>query len=319
MSLACMQCRARHLRCDATKPACSRCLQERQDCNYPNSRRGGLTRAALAAHKARRSEIESNPSSVPGSAVYSNPEAHSTSSAASSSPSNRDAAPQALLLPTPPIELDIASTDLHNDMFIAVYFKCFHRYHPCVLPLQQLQEYFCDPSFHVQLIPVVMAVRYIGSIYARSSLVDQLRAQTDSAIAMARQNTPHCPFLAQALLLYSISLFWSQEDNTSRKQMDLALQTALDLGMHHRDFAVNNAPYVPILQECFRRTWWQIYIIDAAYAAIEHLPTFRANSVISDVDLPCEEDEYESSVRHLVPFQAQPQGIPRPQLTAYMI
>jgi hypothetical protein len=293
VSLACVQCRARHVRCDATKPACSRCLQERQDCNYPSSRRGGLTRAALAAHKARRSEIESNPSSVPGSAVYST---------GSSSPSSRDAAPQAPVLPSPPIELDIASTDLHNDMFIAVYFKCFHRYHPCVLPLKQLQEYFCDPSFHDQLIPVVMAIRFIGSIYARSSLVDQLRAQTDSAIAMARQNTPRCPFLAQALLLYSISLFWSQEDNTSRKQMDLALQTALDLGMHHRDFAVNNAPYVPILQECFRRTWWQIYIIDAAYAAIEHLSTFRANSVISDVDLPCEEDEYESSVRHL-PFK----------------
>lgn len=296
VSLACMQCRARHLRCDATKPACSRCLQERQDCNYPNSRRGGLTKAALAAHKARRSEIESNPNSVPGSVVYSNPEAHSASSSPWNTSGARDAAPQALA----PIELDLAPTDLHNDMFIAVYFKCFHRYHPCVLPLKQLQEYFCNPSFHVQLLPVVMAARYIGSIYARSSLVDQLRAQTDSAIAMARQNTPHCPFLAQALLLYSISLFWSAEDNNSRKQMDLALQTAFDLGMHHRDFVVNNAPYDPMLQECFRRTWWQIYIIDAAYAAIDHLPTFRANSVISDVDLPCEEDEYESSVRNFL-------------------
>jgi hypothetical protein len=184
-------------------------------------------------------------------------------------------------------------------MFIAVYFKCFHRYHPCVLPLKRLQEFFCSPSFHDQLLPVVTAIRFIGSIYARSSLVDQLRAQTESAIAMARQNISHSPFLAQALLLYSISLFWSQEDDTSRNQMDLALQTALDLGMHRRDFAVSHAPNDPILQECFRRTWWQIYIIDAAYAAVERLPTFAANTVISDVDLPCEEDEYESSVRHV--------------------
>lgn len=305
VSLACIQCRARHVRCDATKPACSRCLQERQACNYPSSRRGGLTRALLAAHKARRTEIERSPSSLPGSTLYSDPEARPTISATSSSPSNtagaRDAAPQALELPAPLSVLGIASTDLHNDMFIAVYFKCFHRYHPCVLPLTRLQEFFCSPSFHDQLLPVVTAVRYIGSIYARSSLVDQLRAQTESAIALARQNILHSPFLAQALLLYSISLFWSQEDNTSREQMDLALQTALDLGMHRRDFAVSHAPNDPVLQECFRRIWWQIYIVDAAYAAIERLPTFMANSVISDVDLPCEEKEYENSVRHVLP------------------
>jgi hypothetical protein len=69
--------------------------------------------------------------------------------------------------------------------------------------------------------------------------------------------------------------------------------------MHRRDFAVSHAPNDLILQECFRRTWWQIYIVDAAYAAIDRLPTFRANSVISDVDLPCEENEYEKSVGHV--------------------
>lgn len=303
VSLACMQCRAKHVRCDATKPACSRCLQERQACNYPNSRRGGLTRALLAAHKARNKEIEGSSSSLPGRVVYPDPQAHPTSSVASSSPSNtssaREAAPQTLELLTPFSVIDLASTDLHNDVFIAVFFKCFHRYHPCVLPLKRLQEFFCNPSFRDQLLPVITAARFIGSIYTRSSFADQLKAQTESAIAMARQNISHSPFFAQALLLYSISLFWSQEDSNARNQMDLALQTAFDLGMHRRGFAVSYAPNDPILQECFRRTWWQIYIVDAAYAAIERLPAFAANSVISDVDLPCEEDEYESSVSHV--------------------
>lgn len=303
MSLACIQCRGKHVRCDATKPACSRCLQERQVCNYPNSRRGGLTRALLAAHKARSKEFEGISSSLPGRMVYPNLQAHPTISAASSSPSNtssaREAAPQPLELLPPFSGIDIASTDLHNDMFISVFYKCFHRYHPCVLPLKRLQEFFGNPSFRDQLLPVITAARFIGSIYARSNFMDQLKAQTESAITMARQNLSPSPFLAQALLLYSICLFWSQEDSNSRKQMDLALQTAFDLGMHHRGFAVSFAPDDPILQECFRRTWWQIYIVDAAYAAIERLPNFTANSVISDVDLPCEEDEYESSVRHV--------------------
>lgn len=37
--LACVLCRARKLKCDRTKPACSRCIKVNNECVYPESRR----------------------------------------------------------------------------------------------------------------------------------------------------------------------------------------------------------------------------------------------------------------------------------------
>ena len=37
--LACVSCRARKLKCDRTKPACSRCVRVENECVYPESRR----------------------------------------------------------------------------------------------------------------------------------------------------------------------------------------------------------------------------------------------------------------------------------------
>lgn len=37
--LACVSCRARKLKCDRTKPACTRCVKVKNDCVYPESRR----------------------------------------------------------------------------------------------------------------------------------------------------------------------------------------------------------------------------------------------------------------------------------------
>lgn len=40
-SLACTECRKQHLKCDASKPSCSRCVQNGLLCQYLPSRRGG--------------------------------------------------------------------------------------------------------------------------------------------------------------------------------------------------------------------------------------------------------------------------------------
>src|SRR2546421_10828823 len=40
VTLACIPCRTRHLRCDAAPPICSRCRLENKPCSYAKSRRG---------------------------------------------------------------------------------------------------------------------------------------------------------------------------------------------------------------------------------------------------------------------------------------
>ena len=101
VSLACVPCREKHLRCDATRPVCRRCATECKDCHYAKSRRGGLDKATLAA---RRERLARNESALSESALL-----------------------------TPPHQPDVA------DPLIARYYDTFHSYHPIVLPRQRMK------------------------------------------------------------------------------------------------------------------------------------------------------------------------------------
>lgn len=74
VALACTECRARHLKCDAGVPACNRCQTDGRDCSYVKSRRGwkGTRRkkaAAAAAAAAAREEGEEMEETKPGTEV----------------------------------------------------------------------------------------------------------------------------------------------------------------------------------------------------------------------------------------------------------
>lgn len=51
VSLACTECRKQHLKCDARKPSCSRCLQNELICQYLPSRRGGRRKPRQDANR----------------------------------------------------------------------------------------------------------------------------------------------------------------------------------------------------------------------------------------------------------------------------
>ncbi len=70
----------------------------------------------------------------------------------------------------------------------------------------------------------------------------------------------------------------------------------MNLAMFRRQFAIENGEGCPALQESWRRTWWQIYIVDCFYAAIQRNISFPTRDITATVDLPCEESEYESGV-----------------------
>ncbi|KAK2616317.1 hypothetical protein QQS21_000751 [Conoideocrella luteorostrata] len=137
-------------------------------------------------------------------------------------------------------------------------------------------------------------MRYIGCLYARSSESLRLRKDAADDIAQAKALTAQCPFLCQANLLYSISLFWSDDRAGSRRYMDDAISMAISLGMHRQEFAAMFGEGDAILAESWRRTWWQIYIVEWNYTAITRETNSRMRDVCAAVDLPCEEHEYEA-------------------------
>ncbi|KAG8410403.1 hypothetical protein J3458_017727 [Metarhizium acridum] len=302
-SIACLACRTRHIRCDATKPVCKRCEEDGKECNYTKSRRGGLDRAALAARRKRLAKQSSTgPQHDPGRVVADLQQPLPLGSG-SSMPVFSECFPEAIgpffdasFQGSGRANLVDASklSDLETDPFIDLYYKCFHTFHPLVLPRHRLQVYSRDTAKSERIKPVISGIRYIGSLYARSDQSGRLAAKAASDIADAKAASSPCPFLCQAQLLYSIVLFWSSDRPQSQVYLDDAIDAATLLGMPRQEFADAHSDGDAVLAESWRRTWWQLYIADSHYAAIRRDTEFRTRDIPATVDLPCEEQEYKS-------------------------
>ncbi|KAI0408340.1 hypothetical protein F4802DRAFT_408378 [Xylaria palmicola] len=309
VSVACLPCRSRHVRCDAQQPVCIRCSSEGRTCHYVKSRRGGLSRARLAARRRARDSsrtVTGSPSDTtePGSPVRGAEEREtqapgeghlSLTPGYSARPTGLEAATnsheEACSTPNPITDVQFSS--VASDFLIKLYYKHFHRCHPCVLPKHSLHRYHDENPGQQSLTLLIDVMRYIGSLYCCPDLTPQLQGKVIEGFQAARRLAPD-PFLAQCHILYSIALYWSADKVGARKEIDAAIGIVLSLGMNHRQFAGQHGQGNATLQESFRRTWWQIYCIDAYYAAIKRLPTFPLCEVDTDTDLPCEEEEYES-------------------------
>lgn len=327
VSLACIPCRTQHVRCDAKKPYCDRCSAVGKQCHYANSRRGGLTQAALAARRNRAAttrqpslgnqyapEPSSQPPQPESHQHYQSPRSLDDGYMSQTETSGSLAAKDVRSCDTS-ATIHTKNVSLARDSFIDLYYKDFHRCHPFVLPQNCLQRLFEDKTKQANVTPLISVMRFIGSLYAYSNQSCQLREQVTIAIAEAPRDL-QCPFMVQCHLLYSIALYWSGEQSLSRDEIDTAIRIALNLAMNRRQFAVENGNGDPILQESWRRTWWQIYLVDADFAAIKRASTFPTMNVEVTTELPCEETEYASGVSN---FKSLGPGPRSPVLCLFIV
>ncbi|KAI1838083.1 transcriptional regulator family: Fungal Specific TF [Penicillium roqueforti] len=148
--------------------------------------------------------------------------------------------------------------------------------------------------------PLLRVMSYIGSIFdisCPSQLLESCaqRAQ-DSVVEIRSSIRPLTPFDVQALLLYSIAVYWCNETESGVELLDEAIRMAVALGMNKSEFARNHAEADSVLEESWRRTWWVIYITDAHIAGSTHTYPFRTSGIEITTDLPCEEEQYEIGV-----------------------
>ncbi|KAJ6091560.1 hypothetical protein N7467_003529 [Penicillium canescens] len=101
-------------------------------------------------------------------------------------------------------------------------------------------------------------------------------------------------FDVQAVLLYSIVVYWCNEPDRGVELLDEAIRMAVSIGMNRKESSQTYGHGDSFLEESLRRTWWVIYITDAHIAGSTHTYPFRTSSIDITTDLPCEEDEYES-------------------------
>ncbi|RSL99801.1 hypothetical protein CDV31_012052 [Fusarium ambrosium] len=299
-ALACTECRRKHVKCDAGSPQCMRCQTQGLRCRYEPSRRG-LKRRKLH-HFASRS---------PGDLSVAGPSTDSTLRAGRQEPEQivwDSVDPHSALADFQPSvdgngytwsEPSLGECLLQNaqaagddeemveddTLLINFFYANFFRGHPFLVPraLYTAQNY---PSY------MKLVIHLIGCHYTGTICSETMQGLADDALKKARDRGERSFVLVQALLLFSMILHARCVYDRSRSSLSEAVSLALEINMHRKSFSVAHSAGSPVVEESIRRTWWELYITDGFFAALDHKPNFRCNSVKSDMPLPCEEFLY---------------------------
>lgn len=298
---ACVQCRSKHLKCDGASP-CSRCSSNSFECIYVRSRRGfkGPRRNGAAA--------PSKTSSVSGAIAGSScPMINPAAGRDSSNPATGLVTPPENKHQTLPRVLDLPLFDPSQDMIsfptkhlspnmsisercIESYFYHFHPAHPCVVP----RDYFMRLRTERPLSHLEAAMRYVGSFFVPQASTITLGIEAERALYHA--DCPQDAFRVQAMLILCIGLDGYTSQEKALKILVDAQSLALELGMNMRGFAMTASAGSAVLAESWRRTWWEMYIVDGMIAGVHQKSSFPMKDIPADVVLPCEESEYVRAV-----------------------
>jgi hypothetical protein len=297
---ACVQCRSKHLKCDGLSP-CTRCSSNTLECIYVRSRRG---------FKGPRKNGTKNPPVTTGTttpihcplvrpglpAVRTSP---SVQSGLATPPDSRLQTLQRASVDLPPFDIgqELVAFDKPlqsgldlRERCIEAFFYHFYPAHPFILPRANFFALRKEKPVHA----LEAAMRYVGSFYVS-------QAPTVSFGLEAERSVYHvdCPkdgFRVQAMLILAIGLDGYTHQEKALQILLNAQDIALEIGMNKREFAFINGNGSAVLEESWRRTWWEMYVVDGMIAGVHQRSTFRMKELVSDVTLPCEEKEYISGV-----------------------
>ena len=196
-------------------------------------------------------------------------------------------------------DLDFAEPEPVNrrvplrDECMRAFYRFFHASHPFVLPEEFLLRFAAQGSIQV----LVSVMRWVGSSYlyadrpsARASLLD------DSFRLVYSPVTPRDAFLVQAMMLLVIGLDGAGQYTKGKDLLKDAKELAIEIGLNTRPFAVLYGQGVTVLEESWRRTWWELYILDGMFAGVHRVTEFTLFDLPADVALPCEESQYMTGV-----------------------
>lgn len=297
VSLACLPCRSRHMKCSAEKPICSRCVSNSLPCTYARSRRGH--RRSRKQGDTSAPDNHHHQKATPRLEIHTPPVRSPTSSASGTGTTGDSGAASNSTTLTIPSSLRsenvLAACSIDEDL-ISLYYTYFHTAHPCVLPRWALlQHYAASPE---PFAPVLLVMQYVGSLFDPAIASEPLKMMAVDLLPPGLRFTGDhlTPYQVQAVLLFSIALYWCDEIEKGVQALNASIQAALELRMHLVSFPTEHGHDDPVLEESWRRTWWQLYVTDAHIAGSTHTFPTKIRSVGVDAALPCEEECYESGV-----------------------
>jgi Fungal Zn(2)-Cys(6) binuclear cluster domain len=298
---ACVQCRSKHLKCDGLNP-CTRCSSNSFECIYVRSRRGFKGPRRNGANGAP-TKVTAVSGPVDRSCPMINPGA---ARGASNVPSGL-ATPPDHRLQTLPRGVDLPLFDIGQELVsfepkplpsgldlrercIEAFFYHFYPAHPFILP----RDAFLKLRKEKPLDALEAAMRYVGSFYVPQAPTVALGLEAERTVYNA--DCPRDGFRVQAMLILTIGLDGYTYQEKALQILIDAQDLALEFGMNKREYAFINGNGSDFLEESWRRTWWEMYIVDGMIAGVHQKSTFRMMEIPADVGLPCEERDYASGV-----------------------
>ena len=299
--VACTECRARHQRCDAETPICNRCQREQRECHYVQSRRGykgprkrprlessgsvadchpsGRTESCSAEQKTAANagtfisaakpqmlqiltpSVTTPPGSLYDEGCYTQTLAEVTLPRGcldAQTMIGKFSGLNGIADDPPDRSRSLALVDFKKMAFeqsLRAYYRYFHDGHPILLPRKLLfSTLFEQYPFYLKNV-----IQFIGSHYESSASTETVSATIGHELL---NETARDGYMVQALLLYAIALLARDEQTRARQILSSAIQIALELGMHRKGFAVDHSCGSRHMAECWRRTVWELYVVD---------------------------------------------------------
>ena len=307
-SRACLECRRKHVKCDARAPVCSLCERVNATCHYVESRRGtkGPGRRAgnndvsrLSANIEGQSEstARGNPAQSPSSMWQPMPVVSSTSMSAGQNlvqpTAINPSGPLSSGTPTPPslVYSDSRSPDSDgrkspSSCNVDAYYKFFHNSHPMLPPYKYVQSSdHCPPTLR-------QVVEYIGVQYTPKQSLSSVEHFSTSELLLAVQAMPNSGYKVQAMILLCVTFQGLNDQLRAFELVQQCAELALQLKMNEQSFAIANSEGDKILEESWRRTWWELYAVNGMVYAFLRQPNFGMGSIQSNILLPTEESWY---------------------------
>ncbi|KAI1849052.1 hypothetical protein JX266_005013 [Neoarthrinium moseri] len=138
---------------------------------------------------------------------------------------------------------------------------------------------------------LLSVVNYIGSLYVPQRSSEDLR---EAAFSAACGPLPMTPQSVQGLLLLVSAAMGEMQFDYQNHWTDRAISMAMAIGMQHRAFADSASDAVQA--ECYRRVFWGLYFQDCTSESRVGAKGTSLRQGAFDVDLPCEEWEYDAGI-----------------------
>lgn len=179
---------------------------------------------------------------------------------------------------------DLGEPSSLDPIHTTLFYSSFWPSHPFLPPRTCLEEHVRS-SEGMSLIAVV---NHMGSMYACARF-EGLQA---SAAPQQPEEYPQSGLSVQSLILLAISSHMSNNPTQAQAFIHTATDIALAIGLHRHEFATSHGNGSRAMVESWRRTWWELYILDTMFAGLNQTSNMQLKGVDSDVVLPCEESMY---------------------------